>query len=233
MGQAQDSQSHETPVYAEDGVTVIAVKVGKESTADPSLPPQRWFDGPGPQYRREAPPAQLGRRSSELAAQTTATQPAATAPTEPSERQLMVRNKVPRPLSVSCGGSAVLVPGGRTLGIPVNSTSVHVMEVGASEAACEVSGLPDDPTRTVVVLREVGGVACASLEYAPPRETMVSREALMEAKGPDPAAAKADEAEDDEPPPVSPRTQKLEQRLMEAMQRGDEQEVRNLLDQMQ
>eukprot|EP00928_Gymnodinium_smaydae_P054546 TRINITY_DN38299_c0_g1_i1.p1 TRINITY_DN38299_c0_g1~~TRINITY_DN38299_c0_g1_i1.p1 ORF type:complete len:253 (+),score=24.14 TRINITY_DN38299_c0_g1_i1:60-818(+) len=166
--------SEEVPIYAEDGVTAIGLigergplgaSVERSSHVQiPSACTVPLFVGPGPQaapVRRLAP--QMGAFE--------------TGPEE-AEPVLVVRNLTSKRLTISCllGSKASLVtvnPGCMAKTV-IESSSVWVWESfggGASEACCHLDGLPAPGAcgvhapRPRVILKEVGSIICAALEY--------------------------------------------------------------------
>lgn len=228
-------QSESNHVYADDGVTVIG------STSGPAMPAsefgpvkQRWFDAPG-----TAAPAQCLAKQTvfcpacgkllcqcDASAMPGATTRAPVLHTDPNHNtEYGIRNASSRNVVVSCGGTAVEVLAGRSAAVPATA-AVAVIRSPGGERLCEVTGLPAGggaAVRVTIVVREVGGVVCAAMDYS---VLGPSRQRQPPTAG---AGIDALPATYDAPPATDVSAQLLEQQLSEAMQRNDEDEVRRLL----
>lgn len=206
MGQRQASEN-DRPIYADDGALI-----GYGTMESSSLPPQRWFDYPGPQVLRE-PPAKNKVSSFET------TLPRANDGAEPS---LVVHNLSQKKLAVSGQDlPAVEVQASmhKTVLTQVMPSTLFVADAETGEKLCDLQQLPQevDPSqKVVVVLREVGGAISASLRYA--------RVDAFAAPG----IAKVSEQKQPSKPKKEPNPE-LELRLQAAINRGDENEARAVL----
>jgi len=237
MGQTLSSSggAFSTPVYADDGVTVVGTIKGGEPV-DSKLPPQRWFDGPGPQMPCVPPPAPTVKRVEPSRHDNYAM-------AEPSDGplQLFVRNLAGRPLTVSCGAATEFVPAGRLVALRAGATSVRVSEAEPSGILlCELAGVPSAPpgrgVGVVVLVRQVGDVICASFDYqqlGPSSRVASSSCAQGEAENvlvlDDENINEADYVivQENKEPNGEMRT--LEEKLNEAMQRGDMAEMQAIV----
>lgn len=256
MGQeaSQHQGTRVTPVYADDGVTVIGQSIDKiappsKSTLD-VIRSQRWWDGPGPQtVPKRAPPTMQGLQDPR--GKTSCPQ-AVVVSTVPSleavaggngldRAVVLARNHCSRSLSIKCegkGGETVTVPPGQVVKLPrlgLASDTVRIFEaLSANDCVavplCELVGIPA-PTvegpQVVIQLRELGDAVCAFLDYELPPSRPCAFTFVPAVR----RAAKDDEKGCKETPDPG-RALELERRLQEAVAAGDEEAMRVVLAKM-
>mmetsp|Transcript_6022 Transcript_6022/g.16170 ORF Transcript_6022/g.16170 Transcript_6022/m.16170 type:complete len:228 (-) Transcript_6022:18-701(-) len=220
MGQSQSPGNAEVPIYADDGVTVIGTRKGDDPSAIEGPGKQRWFDMPGLQHVQRAAMVMHGLPSSSFSHGHAST-------AERGSTRLLVQNLLERRVRVCCGSEGRDVRAFGHEELDILSSGVRVQDPDSGAVLCEFEGLPREPIpgqRLAVVLRQVGGAVCVHLQYLPWRPLAGEQPQRKEPEPPAPTGA-----EDAEERASDPARLALEAELMEAVQRGDEDRVRELL----